>query len=301
MKKYTISLIIAAILVMELTGTVQYFLARHGAQQEMLSQARRDIEENQRVAKVKAEAEAAVRNIMPNVQRVINNTEIFSTLTAHMLKLNPNIVGAGVAFIRNFYKDKGHDGLYAPYAFDDRPASALLAKDKGKPNVHFSHLGFDYTDREWFLKPVNEGKAVWSEPYVDKGGTHILMCSYAAPVVINGQTVGVFFVDIPLQEVSVLSENIHSGISRSGVITVLLQIISLLVLSFIIWRAVSASRHYKESHIDPDKDRLVEQVSKLREVNARLTKRNQELAEKNVELQRRIQAGPRNRDQHWFG
>lgn len=291
MKKHAITLIIAAFLVVELTGAVQHFLTRRLAEQEMLSQAQRDIQENQRVAIIKAETETAVRNIMPNVVRVLDNTEIFSTLTAHILKNNPNIVGAGVAFIRDYYKDKGNDGLYAPYSFDDRPASALLAKDKGRPNVHFTNLGFDYTDREWFKKPIIEGKSVWSEPYVDKGGTQILMCSYAAPIIVHGQTIGVFFVDVPLQEISILSEHISSGISRSAIITIIMQLFCLLVLGYIIWRAVSASRHYKETHFDTEKDHLAEQLTKLREVNSRLTKRNQELAEKNVELQRQLQSG----------
>ncbi|MBQ3360626.1 MAG: hypothetical protein IJG46_00615, partial [Prevotella sp.] len=97
--------------------------------------------------------------------------------------------------------------------------------------------------------------------------------------------------DVPLQEISILSEHINSGISRSAIITIIMQLFCLLVLGDIIWRAVSASRHYKETHFDTEKDHLAEQLTKLREVNSRLTKRNQELAEKNVELQRQLQSG----------
>jgi len=291
MRKYSIMLLFTAAIIIEVIGGVQYFLARQGAREELLAQAQRDIQESQHVAKIKAEAEAAVRNIMPNVLKVIDNPEIFTTLTAHMLKNNPDMVGAGVAFIPNYYKDKGFDKFYAPYAFDDRPATVLLSKNKGKPNVHFSHLGFDYTEREWYTVPFNENRSLWTQPYVDKGGTHILMCTYAAPVIFNGQMIAVFFVDVPLKEVSILSENIYSGITRNGIITIFIQLFSMLLLGFIIWRAVSASRHYKEEVVDIEKKHLSEQLTKLREVNSRLTKRNQELAEKNVELQRQLQSG----------
>ena len=103
--------------------------------------------------------------------------------------------------------------------------------------------------------------------------------------------VAVFFVDVPLKEVSILSENINSGISRSAIITIFIQLLSMLLLGFIIWRAVTASQNYKEKVVDSEKNHLLEQLGKLREVNSRLTKRNQELAEKNMELQRQLQSG----------
>lgn len=53
--------------------------------------------------------------------------------------------------------------------------------------------------------------------------------------------------------------------------------------------------------MDAEKERLIEQLQKLKEVNARLTNRNKELAEKVADLQRRIQAGSQQSDQHWFG
>ena len=291
MRKYSIMLLITAAVIIEVIGGVQYFMARQGAREDLLAQAQLEIQENQHVAKTKAEAESVVRNLMPNVLKVINNPEIYTTLTAHILKINPNIVGAGVAFIPDFYKEKGFDRLYAPYAFDDRPANVLLAKNKGKANVHFIHLGFDYTGREWYTVPQNENKSIWTQPYIDEGGTHILMCTYSSPVIVNGKMVAVFFVDVPLKEVSILSENINSGISRSAIITIFIQLLSMLLLGFIIWRAVTASRNYKEKVVDSEKNHLSEQLAKLREVNSRLTKRNQELAEKNMQLQRQLQSG----------
>ena len=104
-----------------------------------------------------------------------------------------------------------------------------------------------------------------------------------------------------MADATVLMNDMDSGMRKSGMITIGIQLLSLLLMAFIIWRAVQASRRYKEQNFDPEKVHLAEKVAKLREVNARLTKRNQELAEKVVDLQRRIAAGPQQSDQHWFG
>ena len=127
------------------------------------------------------------------------------------------------------------------------------------------------------------------------------MVTYTAPVVVNGRRVAVFFADVPLNDVSILSQEMYSGIQSSGIIVILMHVVILLVLGFIIWKAISASRRYKEQYVDAEKERLIEQLQKLKEVNARLTNRNKELAEKVADLQRRIQAGPQQSDQHWFG
>ena len=53
--------------------------------------------------------------------------------------------------------------------------------------------------------------------------------------------------------------------------------------------------------MDPDKEHLVEQMAKLREVNARLIKRNQDLAQKYIDLRNRFNTPTPANDQEWFG
>lgn len=72
------------------------------------------------------------------------------------------------------------------------------------------------------------------------------------------------------------------------IVTFILQVVSLLVIIFIIWLAVRASRRYKEQYVDPEKEHLAGQLAKLREINNRQTKRIQELSEKVASLQPRI-------------
>ena len=63
-----------------------------------------------------------------------------------------------------------------------------------------------------------------------------------------------------------------------------------------------ALRRYKERYVDPEKHQLIEQMEKMREVNNRLTKRNQDLAKKVAEMQSRLNSQVNQAsDQHWFG
>lgn len=282
MKKYTLALIITAAVALELIGLVQYFMASNGAKAELLEKAERDMAESTRVAAVKAEVESAVRNVIGSMQQVIDQPDHQQyAIASRLVKNNPHIVGAGVAFRPGYYKEQGMGQLYAPYAYDDQPDLRVKRKSNGRIHIQTHLLGFDYTNREWFQRPINEGVSLWTQPYVDEGGTHILMCTYVMPVRDrSGRTVGVFFADVPLEDVSLLSMNIYSGISRNSIIIMIIQIISLLALGFIIWRSVQASKRYKEQFVDPEKDHLIKEVERLRDLNHRLVSRNMDLSKR---------------------
>jgi hypothetical protein len=147
------------------------------------------------------------------------------------------------------------------------------------------------------------GQRQWTEAYVGEGGLNVLMCTYSIPVTDkSGRTVGVLFADVTMEDATVMMSKLNHGIRKSGIVTVGIQIVSFLLLSFIIWRSVVASRRYKARYIDPEKNHLIEQVEKMRQVNTRLTKRNQELAQRVAEMQARLNSQVQQRtDQHWFG
>ena len=70
-----------------------------------------------------------------------------------------------------------------------------------------------------------------------------------------------------------------------------IQVVSLIIIGFIIWMAVKSFRRYQGRYVDSEKSNLIEEAerlketnARLKEVNARLTKRNQELAEKVAQL-----------------
>lgn len=295
MKKYILAIVIAAAVMLEMVVAVQYFLAQRGIKQELLEKAARDMEQSQRVASVKAEVESAVRNIKASVRNNLATPDQYYGIMTRLVMDNPHIVGAGVAFKPDYYKEQGKEYLYSPYAYEEGVVASLEKRKVIKPQMRTTLLPFDYTTREWYQKPMEDGKSLWTEPYMDQGGTHIVMCTYVEVVRDkNNYPVGVFYADVPLEDVSLLADGMYSDISNNGKVILIVQLLGFVLLGFVIWRAASASRRYKEEKVDPEKEELIKEVERLKTLNRHLTDRNQDLAKK---LQRQNEAS----DPHWFG
>lgn len=297
MKKYTLAIILVAAIMIEMVVVVQYYLAQRGLKQELLQKASRDMDQSQRVAAVKAEVETAVRNVKLQVQQVVNagTPDQFYGIMNRLVKDNPHVVGAGVAFKPDYYKEQGKEYLYSPYAYEEGVEASLEKRKTAKPQMRTTLLPFDYTTREWYMQPMEDGKSLWTEPYMDQGGTHIVMCTYVEVVRDkNNYPVGVFYADVPLEDVSLLADGMYSDISDNGKVILIVQLLGFVLLGFVIWRAASASRRYKEEKVDPEKEELIKEVERLKSLNHHLTDRNQDLAKK-------LQAKNETTDQHWFG
>ena len=301
-RRYSLALIITAAIIIEVLGGVQYFMARNGARQEMIAKAQRDMQESQRVAKIKSEAETALRNAEQSIHLTLGSPETSYSIATRIIRVNPHIIGVGVAFIPNYFKDKGRDGLFLPYTYDYQPSVVLKGKRTDSPHIRTSLLTFNYTERDWYQSAM-EGKGKWTEPYIGEGELNVLMCTYSIPIRDKaGRVAGVLFADITMEDATIMLTSINSDIQRSGIVILVIQLISMLLMAFIIWRAASASRQYKDQYVDREKNHLIEQMQKMREVNTRLTKRNQDLAKKVADMQSRLSSpSGQASDQHWFG
>jgi hypothetical protein len=288
-------MILSAMLMLCVISFTQYYIIRREAKSELLTKAGNDLKENQRVATVKADVESAVRNFKVTVERSINIPELYYSITSQLVNNNPHIVGAGVAFKPDFYRNQGKERLFAPYSYDEHPGNHMKTGNTNRTQITSRLISFDYTEREWYKKPMSNGKSLWTQPYMDQAGTYIVLVTYVIPIADkNGEIAGVFFADVPLNDVSIYSEKIYSGISRSTILMVVLQLLMLLVVGFVIWRAIRASERYKEQYVDPEKAHLIEQLEKLKTVNRRLTERNMDLAQKLLKKEQHT-------DAHYFG
>lgn len=297
MKKYILAIVIVAAVMLEMVVAVQYFLAQRGLKQELLQKASRDMDQSQRVAAVKAEVETAVRNVKLQVQQVVNagTPDQFYGIMTRLVKDNPHVVGAGVAFKPDYYKEQGKPDLYSPYAYEEGVEASLEKRKTAKPQMRTTLLPFDYTTREWYMQPMEDGKSLWTEPYMDQGGTHIVMCTYCEVIRNkNNYPVAVFYADVPLEDVSLLAEDMIADVKDNGMIVLAVQLLGMVLLGIVIWRATIASRRYKEERVDPEKEELIKEVERLKSLNRHLTDRNQDLAKK-------LQAKNETTDQHWFG
>jgi sigma-B regulation protein RsbU (phosphoserine phosphatase) len=61
-----------------------------------------------------------------------------------------------------------------------------------------------YREWDWYRRPLQERRALWSEPYVDTGGGDIPMVTYSAPVRRGDRIVGVLTLDLSVQYFEVL-------------------------------------------------------------------------------------------------
>ena len=91
-----------------------------------------------------------------------------------------------------------------------------------------------------------------------------------------------------------MSMSMYDGISRSTLISIALQVLGMMILCCVLWRAALASKHRNEEKGDEDKARLLSEIEKLRNVNRRLTERNMDLANKLKQLMETT-------DKQWFG
>lgn len=95
--------------------------------------------------------------------------------------------------------------LYAPYFYHR----------EGK--VEFVQLGtpkYAYPEQEWFARPRDAAKAIWTEPYYDDGGGDALMTTYAVPFWRAEGFWGIATIDIALAQLAAETARIRVG--RTG-------------------------------------------------------------------------------------
>ena len=295
MKKYILMLAAAVIIMFCMMTAAQYILIKHGSQAEQLAEVSRQLEQSKKISQVKTQVERAVWTTQKMVEKNLSNPDGFYAITNQLVRINPNIVGAGVAFRPGYYAKKGKSRLFAPYAYDEEPSVTLKKKKSSVPNIRTKLLSFDYIERDWFKNPVTDGKSFWSDPYMDQGGTSIVMCTFANAVRDEqGHIVAVIFADVPMEDVTIISDDRPSDFTDDIWLLLGLMLVCLLAFCIIIWRAVVASINYKDNKIDVDRRSLIDEIDKLKDTNWRLTERN-------VDLTRKVRDLMQKTDSHYFG
>ena len=155
---------------------------------------------NEKINNVFATVETAISNNVPEVWENLNNDKHLFFVQENILALNPNIVGAAVAFNPDYEPKKGQS--FAPYAYRD--STGIHSKQLNEPS-------YDYQHQEWYQKPIELGKGTWSEPYIDKGGGEIPMITYSLPLTNNhGEIYAIQTADISLGWLSDLTQEMDS-------------------------------------------------------------------------------------------
>ena len=143
---------------------------------------------NERINNAFTTVEVALTNNVPEVEENINNDKRQYYAVEHLLRLNPNIVGAAVAYNPDYEPKKGKP--FAPYAFRD---------SIGIHTKQLNSKGYDYLHQKWYTAPLEQKQGTWSEPYIDEGGGNIPMITFSLPLTNSkGEIYAVQTADIAL-------------------------------------------------------------------------------------------------------
>ena len=272
-------LVVSAAIMLVMMAAIPFYMAKESAEMELLAKAERDLMQSKRIATVKAEVEKTVANVTPKIRQRIDFPDRFYTILVQMVSKNQYIVGAGVAFVPDYYTGQGKEKLYAPYAYDEEPSVTLQKRKTDDPQIRTRLLDFDYTTRDWYKRPIAKEVSFWTQPYVDQGGTKIIMCTYVEPIRDrDNRVVGVLFADVPMEDVSLLSMELESDIERGGRISLMVMLVFLVLFCLILWLAVNASRQHSRNAHEAEKQQLNSEIEHLRALNRKLTERNLELS-----------------------
>ena len=279
MKKYLVMLVVSAAVMLVMMAAIPFYMAKESAEIELLAKAERDLMQSKRIATVKADVEKVVTGVMPKIRQRIDFPDRYYTILVQMVTKNKYIVGAGVAFVPDYYTNYGKESLFSPYAYDEEPSVFLQKKKTDDPQIRTRLLDFDYTVREWFKKPIEREISLWTQPYVDQGGTKIIMCTYVEPIRdSDNRVVGVLFADVPMEDVSLLSMELESDLERGGRISLMVMLVFHVLFCIILWLAVNASRKYSRKKHEAEKQQLNSEIERLRALNHKLTECNLELS-----------------------
>jgi anti-sigma regulatory factor (Ser/Thr protein kinase) len=135
----------------------------------------------------------------PFAEHALDDPDEMYTISSYMVESTVQVTSAGVAFIENYYPEKGRWFLaYAGYPWD---SDTLVRKQLGGEN-------HDYFEMEWFQRGLESDDGVWSDPYFDQGGGCGEMMTYARAIHDStGRRVGVIAVDFTLDSLAAIVQS----------------------------------------------------------------------------------------------
>ena len=282
MKKYYLYLIIIAALLLVMTVLVRFVFAPQMIMERTMQKAGKEMEYSLTIAMVKTEAEAAAILMRDEAKRSLESPDSLAKIVITMVRNQKHITGAGIAFKPDYYYTEAtkKDRYYAPYAY-----KAIDGSKASNPQVTYELLSFDYTRREWYQIVMEGDSSGWSKPYMDLGGSNIMMRTYAIPLKNpKGEKIGVVFADVPLTELSNLANSIMADLRSVSVFLLLFEIIAYVLVVFIIWSSIKAYKEMQKLLNENDPTEMTSKLEKLKEVNNSLVQRNIEQAKELAEL-----------------
>ena len=194
-------LLIIAAVVLEATACVQYFYSREGIKKEATNRAVSELRRAElEIDVVTAQVEMSVMTMAILAERNLSHPDSMISITRLMVERTPHMVGAAIAFVPDYYKEKGH--WFEAYSSEDKTGdkSVIISAQIGSAD-------HDYTQSEWFENGMTIDSCWWCEPYYDNAGAKQMLVSCSYPIRDReGRVVAVALGDIALLHLKRVSE-----------------------------------------------------------------------------------------------
>ena len=186
-------IIVTACLLLVLVSVVQFFYTRRMFENELGKRAESELTTKAIIIRGMLNTmEKTLEEHLWDVERHIDHPDSMIEATKRIIMVNQNVISSALAFVPNYYPEKGR--LFEPYAIKegDNIRSGNMAED-GK---------HDYTTHPAVIKMMEEDKPSWSDPYVFEVNEHttIPLTTYSYPLHDDqGRIIAICGLDISLK------------------------------------------------------------------------------------------------------
>ena len=186
----SLTVIILAALLLELTTAILYYSAQNIIQQDMERVMLREMNAlNLCIRNKLATVEVTLNNMSWVVGRDLEEDDWMFEITEKLVKENSVINGSAIAFVPNYYPKEGR--WFEP--------STVRKADGSIENKQVGSANHDYTKSEFYTVPMATDSCIWCEPYMDVDGSQVEVTTYSVPVYDDdGRKAAVVIADISL-------------------------------------------------------------------------------------------------------
>lgn len=184
-----------AIFVLALVSVAYYFYIRREALHTAERRAELTLQNTKRTIHIRmGKIETTVNAMGPMAEYALDDPDAMYDIAHHTVEASSRIMGAGIAFIADYYPEKGH--WFETYVGYHKGCDTLVTEQIGC-------AGHDYLNMDWFQKGLASEKGSWTDPYYDNAGGKDYMISYCLPIRdTSGEAVGLIIADVTLDTLS---------------------------------------------------------------------------------------------------
>ena len=184
-----------AIFMLALVSVAYYFYIRREALHTAERRAELTLQNTERTIHIRmGKIETTVNAMGPMAEYALDDPDAMYDIARHTVEASSRIMGAGIAFIADYYPEKGH--WFETYVGHHKGCDTLVTEQIGC-------AGHDYLNMDWFQKGLASEKGSWTDPYYDNAGGKDYMISYCLPIRdTSGEAVGLIIADVTLDTLS---------------------------------------------------------------------------------------------------